>query len=81
MAPIKLQARSNSVAQIAAGKAPAKAAPAPKTSSDIVGVDPLLVRALRISRGRRLAQAASCRGAARTAAIACPARTGLLQLL
>ena len=50
---MKLQARSNSVAQIAAGKAPAKAAPAPKASGDIVGVDPLLVRAPRKARAPR----------------------------
>ena len=46
MAPMTLQARSNSVAQIAAAKAPAKgAAPAKAASGDIIGVDPLLVRA------------------------------------
>ena len=79
MAPMKLQARSNSVAQIAAGKAPAKVAPA-KTSGDIVGVDPLLVRA-RNPRSRSRACGAPGRGAAKTAAIGAPARSPRLQLL
>ena len=67
MAPMQLQARSNSVAQIAAAKAPVKAAP-PKASGDIVGVDPLLVRTrapqLPNLRGAQTARNALARPAA-----------------
>ena len=60
MAPMQLQARSNSVAQIAAGKAPVKVV-APKASGDIVGVDPLLVRLAAAGPGRLVYNAAAPR--------------------
>jgi hypothetical protein len=60
MAPMQLQARSNSVAQIAAGKAPVKVV-APKASGDIVGVDPLLVRLAAAGPGRCVYNAAAAR--------------------